>query len=52
MRTRSRDDFTTISTEGQILPPDLLTRIVERDSDLEGADPPPTTSQARPSTRP
>ena len=39
MRTRSRDDFTTISTEGQILPPDLLTRIVERDSDLEGADP-------------
>src|SRR5215207_5042883 len=39
MRTRSRDDFTTLRTEGQILPPDLLTRIVERDSDLEGLDP-------------
>ena len=33
MRTRSRDDFTTIRTEGQILPPDLLTRIVERDKE-------------------
>jgi hypothetical protein len=39
VRTRSRDDFTTIRTEGQILPPDLLTRIVERDKDLEGFDP-------------
>jgi hypothetical protein len=39
VRTRSRDDFTTIRTEGQILPPDLLTRIVERDKDLEGLDP-------------
>jgi N-6 DNA Methylase/Eco57I restriction-modification methylase len=39
MRTRSRGDFTTIRTEGQILPPDLLTRIIERDSDLEGLDP-------------
>ncbi len=39
MRTRSREDFTTIRTEGQILPPDLLTRIVERDKDLEGLDP-------------
>ena len=39
MRTRSRDEYTTTRTEGQILPPDLLTRIVERDSDLEGLDP-------------
>jgi hypothetical protein len=39
VRTRSRDDFTTIRTEGQILPPDLLTRIVERDKELEGLDP-------------
>jgi hypothetical protein len=39
MRTRSREDFTTIRTEGQILPPDLLARIVARDKDLEGLDP-------------
>jgi N-6 DNA Methylase len=39
VRTRSRHDFTTIRTEGQILPPDLITRIVERDRDLEGLDP-------------
>jgi N-6 DNA Methylase len=39
VRTRSRDEFTTIRTEGQILPPELLTRIVERDKDLEGLDP-------------
>lgn len=39
MRTRSREDFTTITTEGSILPPDLLARIVERDRDLDGLDP-------------
>ena len=39
MRTRSREGFTTITTEGSILPPDLLARIVERDRDLEGLDP-------------
>ncbi len=39
MRTRSREGFTTITTEGSILPPDLLARIVERDKDLDGLDP-------------
>lgn len=39
MRTRSREGFTTIITEGSILPPDLLARIVERDRDLDGLDP-------------
>ena len=39
MRTRSREGFTTITTEGSILPPDLLARIVERDKDLDGVDP-------------
>ena len=39
MRTRSREGFTTITTEGSILPPDLLARIVERDRDLKGLDP-------------
>ncbi len=39
MRTRSREGFTTIRTEGSILPPDLLARIVERDKDLDGLDP-------------
>ena len=39
MRTRSREGFTTITTEGSILPPDLLARIVERDRDLDGLDP-------------
>ena len=39
MRTRSRESFTTITTEGSILPPDLLARVVERDKDLDGLDP-------------
>ncbi|MDP9438447.1 MAG: hypothetical protein M3P49_06860 [Actinomycetota bacterium] len=39
MRTRSHEEFTTITTEGSILPPDLLARIVERDKDLDGLDP-------------
>ena len=39
MRTRSREGFTTIATEGSILPPDLLARIVERNKDLDGLDP-------------
>jgi hypothetical protein len=36
MQTRSRDLFTTVRTEGAILPPDLLKGIVARDSELEG----------------
>ena len=36
MQTRRRNTFTTIRTEGAILPPDLLQRISEGDSKLEG----------------
>jgi methylase of polypeptide subunit release factors len=36
MQTRRGDLFTTVRTEGAILPPDLLTRIVARDSGLDG----------------
>ncbi len=39
MRARARDTFTTVSTEGAILPPDLLARIAENDKDLDGLDP-------------
>ena len=39
MRTKTRDTFTTIRTEGAILPPDLLGRISEGDCDLGGLDP-------------
>ncbi len=39
MRTRGRDTFTTIRTEGAILPPDLLGRISEGDKDLDCLDP-------------
>jgi hypothetical protein len=36
MATRTRDIFTTIHTEGAILPPDLLQRIAEGGDGLEG----------------
>ncbi len=39
MRTRARDTFATITTEGAILPPDLLDRIAAGDGDLGGLDP-------------
>jgi len=39
MQTRRRNTFTTIRTEGAILPPDLLQRISEGDSQLEGLQP-------------
>jgi len=37
MQTRHRNPFTTLRTEGAILPPDLLHRIRENDADLGGA---------------
>lgn len=39
MQTRFRDLFTTIRTEGALLPQDLLQRIVDKDSSLEGLKP-------------
>ena len=39
MRTRRSDNFTTITVEGQILPADLLQRIVEKDGELGGLTP-------------
>jgi len=36
MQTKRRDLFTTVRTEGAILPADLLQRIVDNDSSLEG----------------
>ena len=39
MITRHKNNFTTIRTEGAILPPDLLQRISEADPDLEGLKP-------------
>jgi hypothetical protein len=39
MQTRHRNLFTTIHTEGAILPPDLLQRIASGDSDVEGLTP-------------
>lgn len=39
MQTRRRDIFTTIRTEGSILPPDLLQRIAGGDRDLCGLAP-------------
>jgi hypothetical protein len=39
MQTRRRDLFTTVTTEGAILPADLPRRIVERDSALDGLSP-------------
>jgi len=39
LRSRDRGDFTTIKTEGAILPPDLLARVREGDCDLGGLRP-------------
>ena len=39
MQTKRRDPFTTVRTEGAILPADLLQRIVERDRGLDGLTP-------------
>lgn len=39
MRARRSDNFTAITVEGQILPADLLQRIVEKDSELGGLTP-------------
>ena len=36
MQTSRRDFFTTVRTEGPILPPGILQRIIEGDSDLKG----------------
>ena len=36
MRTRARELFTTVTTEGAILPADILQRIADGDRDLEG----------------
>jgi len=39
MQTQQKDVFTTIHTEGAILPPDLLQRIVKGDRELDGLAP-------------
>ncbi len=39
MQTRRREQFTTIHTEGAILPPDLLRRIADGDAALGGLTP-------------
>ena len=39
MQTRNRNTFTTIHTEGALLPVDLLQRISENDRSLDGLDP-------------
>jgi hypothetical protein len=39
MQTRRRELFTTIRTEGALLPPDLLQRIADGDRELEGLTP-------------
>jgi len=39
MAAKSRDLFLTIRSEGAILPPDLLQRIVSGDRELEGLKP-------------
>jgi hypothetical protein len=39
MRRRHRETFTTIKTEGNLLPIDLLQRIAEGDGDLDGMTP-------------
>ena len=39
MQTKRRDLFTTVRTEGAILPADLLQRITDGDRNLEGLTP-------------
>src|SRR5574341_627085 len=40
MQTRSRSTFTSIHTEGSLLPVDLLQRVLSGDKDLGGLTPP------------
>lgn len=39
MQTRTRNPFTTIHTEGALLPSDLLQRVLENDKNLAGLSP-------------
>src|SRR5690606_29233989 len=39
MQTKRQDPFTTVRTEGAILPPDLLQRVADGDRDLGGLAP-------------
>ena len=40
MQTRTRDSFTTVRTEGGLLPPDIMHRILDpRDKDVPGKSP-------------
>ena len=39
MRSRSREQFTTIRTEGGLLPVDLLQQLISGDGDLDGIEP-------------
>lgn len=39
MVTKTRELFTTVSTEGALLPPDILQRVTDGDSDLGGLHP-------------
>src|SRR5215212_4885325 len=39
MQTRGRDTFTTVRSEGAILPPDLLRRVVDGDREVGGLRP-------------
>ena len=39
MQTRGREIFTTIRTEGAMLPSDLLQRVAEGDGGIEGMEP-------------
>ena len=39
MQTRRRELFTTIRTEGALLPPDLLQRVADGDRELQGLTP-------------
>ena len=39
MQTRNRNPFTTIHTEGALLPSDLLQRVLENDKSLAGLTP-------------
>jgi len=39
LQTRTRNTFTTIHTEGALLPADLLQRILDGDKSLDGLSP-------------
>ena len=39
MQTKTRNPFTTIHTEGALLPSDLLQRVLENDKSLPGLSP-------------